>query len=288
MYQEYFELNDMPFRVTPDVSYYYNHASHREALDVLKVALGAGEGFVKITGEVGTGKTLLCRKLSNLMNKDDEVAYIHNPYLTPETLKMALAEVLGIRFPTDITQHHLLQLIYKKLLEHNQAGHKVIVCIDEAQALPLESLEALRLLSNMETGNSKLIQVVLFGQPELDIKLDHPAIRQLKQRITFSYQLKPISRDDVKEYLQYRLNVAGYNGPPIFNNKAIALLDKASHGVPRLLNILAHKSLMVAFGQGKRFVTKKHVRLAIDDTESAYDSVFSRLFRIFFRRTGLA
>jgi MSHA biogenesis protein MshM len=280
MYLKHFQLEELPFKITPDTGFYFNHINHHEAINVLVVALNEGEGFIKITGEVGTGKTLLSRKLLKLVEKDFVSAYISNPYLTPETLIMALAEELGIRFPRDISQHHLLQLITHKLEEINQSGRRALICLDEAQALPIESLEALRLLTNIETEKQKLIHVVMFGQPELDERLKEPSIRQLKQRITFSYKLRPFEKDSVADYINYRLNIAGYNGAPLFNRGAVNLIHKASQGVPRLINILSHKSLMIAYGKGAHRVSKKFVRLAVRDTESVNHKFYSRLGRM--------
>lgn len=287
MYLEFFQLKELPFRITPDKGYYFNNTGHREAMNVLKVALNADEGFIKITGEVGTGKTLLCRKVSELVGDTAVVAYIHNPYLTPETLKMALAEELELRFPRDISQHHLLKLITERLEELHSYGKRVIVCVDEAQALPLESIEALRLLTNLETEKHKLLQVVLFGQPELDVKLGHESIRQLKQRIAFSYQLRPMARECVRDYINYRLTVAGHNGAPLFSHGAITLLHRYSHGVPRLVNILSHKAMMVAYGKGHRRIDTQHVRAAIADTESVQEKPLGRLGRFLYSRLGL-
>jgi len=280
MYLKHFHLKELPFKLTPDTEYYFNHGSHHEALNVLAVALRAGEGFIKITGEVGTGKTLLCRKFLKYIENKFVTAYISNPYLTPQTLIMALAEELGIRFPRDISQHHLLQLITQSLEKTNRSGKRVLVCLDEAQALPYESLEALRLLTNLETEKQKLLHVVLFGQPELDNRLNKPTIRQLKQRITFSCALRPLERDSVSDYINYRLKVAGYTGAPLFSKGAIRLLQKSSEGIPRLVNILSHKSLMIAFGMGALYVTRKHVRMAVRDTESVQVPFYARLGRL--------
>lgn len=284
MYLQHFQLNELPFRITPDTSFFFNHFSHTEALNVLSVALNSGEGFIKITGEVGTGKTLLCRKLLNAIDEGGKFvsAYIPNPYLTPETLKMALAEELDIRFPRDISQHHLLALITSRLTKIHKSGKKVVVCLDEAQALPLESLEALRLLTNLETEKRKLIQVVLFGQPELDERLNDKSVRQLKQRITFSYDLKPLQGNSVADYVNYRLNIAGYKGTPLFTAGAMKVLQKGSSGIPRLINILSHKALMIAYGKGTRQITRQHMRLAVADTESSSRPWYTRLGRLFF------
>jgi MSHA biogenesis protein MshM len=269
MYREFFGLNDLPFGITPDTSYFFARASHLEALNTLLVATRSGEGFMKVTGEVGTGKTLLCRMfLAALDNKDFVTAYIPNPYVAPMTLLLAVADELGIAYPQDVNQHQLLKLMTQYLVDAANEDRRVVLCLDEAQALPVETLEALRLLTNLETERRKLLQVVLFGQPELNDNLDNPAIRQLKQRVTFSCVLEPINRDAVEHYLTHRLNVAGYRGADVFTHQAARRIHSASRGIPRLVNVLAHKAMMVAFGEGVRQVRELHVSIAINDTES--------------------
>jgi MSHA biogenesis protein MshM len=285
MYLEHFGMRDMPFSITPDTSYFYNSGSHQEALNVLLVALKSGEGFIKITGEVGTGKTLLCRKLLNILAPNEFVtAYIPNPCLTPAGLRMALADELGVDYARNIGQHRLLKLITDKLIELNAQGTRVVLLMDEAQALPDDSLEALRLLTNLETEKSKLLHVVLFGQPELDERLADPKLRQLRQRITFSYGLRSIDRDGLAGYLAHRLLVAGYHGKPLFTNGALEQLFRASRGIPRLVNVLAHKTLMAAYGRGASNILDEHVSLAAADTEGvilpprwAFARVWTRL-----------
>jgi MSHA biogenesis protein MshM len=269
MYRTHFGLKELPFTITPDTSFFFAQASHQEALNTLLVAVRSGEGFMKVVGEVGTGKTLLCRKLlAALDHREFVTAYIPNPYLQPMTLLLAVADELGLRYPQHINQHQLLKLLNRYLIETYAGGRRVLLCLDEAQAMPLETLESLRLLSNLETERRKLVQVVLFGQPELNARLDNPSIRQLKQRISFSCQLAPFSLSEVEFYLSHRLAVAGYRGPRLFPPRAVKQIYRASQGIPRLVNILAHKSLIAAFGEGARVVAPKHVRLAVADTES--------------------
>jgi MSHA biogenesis protein MshM len=271
MYGTHFGLQELPFTITPDTSFFFAHASHQEALNTLLVAVRSGEGFMKIIGEVGTGKTLLCRKfLGALDYREFVTAYIPNPYLQPMTLLLACADELGIVYPQHINQHQLLKLINRYLIDTYAEGKRVLLCLDEAQAIPLETLESLRLLSNLETERRKLLQVVLFGQPELDVRLDNPSIRQLKQRVSFSCQLSPLSLSEVEFYISHRLTVAGYRGPRLFPHKVVKQIYRASNGIPRLVNILAHKSLMAAFGEGARVVAERHVRMAVADTESTY------------------
>ncbi|BAU47021.1 ATPase AAA [Sulfurifustis variabilis] len=291
MYNEHFGLRELPFGITPDTSFFFPHSSHQEALNTLLVAARTGEGFMKVVGEVGTGKTMLCRKFLDALDREHFVtAYIPNPYLGPNTLLLAVAEELGIANPEGVNQHLLLKLITKSLLDSHVAGRRVVLCLDEAQAMPIETLEALRLLTNLETERRKLLQVVLFGQPELDAKLDSPAIRQLKQRITFSYRLRPLHLCDVEFYLAHRLTVAGYRGPRLFRVDAVKRLFRGSGGVPRLVNVLAHKSLMAAFGEGVREIAGEHVRLAIADTEAAAarPSLRFRLPRLLATIAGMA
>ncbi len=280
MYEHYFGLKEPPFAITPDTGFFFNFKSHQEALNVLRVALRSGEGFLKITGEVGTGKTLLCRTLLAELGPEFVTAYIPNPFLEPDALRKALAVELGIALPGGVDQHELIELIYKRLIALAESGKRVVLCLDEAQALPDESLEALRLLTNLETQKAKLLQVVLFGQPELDARLASPALRQLRQRITFAYRLSPMDREGVGSYIRHRLSVAGYNGEPLFKDAVVRNLYRASRGIPRLINILSHKALMAAFGQGSRTVHGRHVRMAVLDTEDACASASPRRWRI--------
>lgn len=268
MYLEHFGLSELPFSITPDTSFYFNHASHREALNVLLVALRSGEGFIKVTGEVGFGKTLLCRKLLNSLGPEFVTAYIPNPHLSPGSMRQSLAEEIGaVLNKSRYTQEELLRVITGRLLEIARDGKHVVLCLDEAQELPMQTLEAVRLLTNLETEKSKLLRVVMFGQPELDDKLARREIRQLKQRITFSYSLAPLDKEATSEYINHRLRIAGYRGAPLFERRAVDLVYRAGRGTPRLINVLCHKALMAAFGPGERQVSRAHVRAAIADTE---------------------
>ena len=281
MYRAHFCLTASPFSITPDTSFFFSHTSCQDALNTLLVAVRSGEGFMKVVGEVGTGKTLLCRKfLSALENEDFVTAYIPNPYLEPMTLLLAVADELGVKYETSVNQHHLLKLLTRFLIDAHGQGKRVVLCLDEAQAMPIETLEALRLLSNLETETSKLLQVVLFGQPELDANLADPGIRQLRQRIVFSCRLGELGLSDLEFYLMHRLGIAGYQGPRLFSQDAVKLMHRASKGVPRLINILAHKSMLAAYGEGGRYITDKYVKLAISDTESARSGLNNRRARL--------
>jgi MSHA biogenesis protein MshM len=282
-YLHHFGLSEAPFSITPDTSFYFGSRSYQEGLNTLLFAIQSGEGFIKITGEVGTGKTLLCRKLmssldaisldaSNLdakyLDSSYKVAYVHNPYLEPQSLLMALATELGIVLPAVITQHTLLNAFTNALLNFARNNIKVVLCLDEVQAMPIETLEALRLLSNLETEKRKLLQVVIFGQPELEDKLNQASIRQLKQRISFEYKLKRLSRDEMQYYLNHRLVVAGYQGGRMFSRSALSLMYFNAKGIPRLINILAHKSLLATYGKGKHQAGLSEVLAAVSDTQS--------------------
>ncbi|WP_019898355.1 ExeA family protein [Methylotenera mobilis] len=270
MYLQHFGLNEFPFSITPDTSYYFASASYQDALNTVIFAVTTGEGFIKVTGEVGTGKTLLCRKLMSSLDQSYKIAYVPNPYLEPQSLLMVLAEELNISLPSDtqVTQHLILNALTHALLNFARDNIKVVVCLDEVQAMPIETLEALRLLSNLETEKRKLLQVVIFGQPELEDKLNHPSIRQLKQRITFNYQLDLLSRDEMAYYLNHRLSIAGYHGSRMFGRIALFLMYFHSKGVPRLINILAHKALLATYGKGKHQVGMREVLAAVSDTQS--------------------
>ncbi len=269
MYKHHFGLREMPFGITPDTSFFFACSNYQQALNTLLVAAKNGEGFIKITGEVGTGKTLLCRKFMAMLDDSFVTAYIPNPYLEPRTLMLALADELEITLERDVDQYHLLKAINHRLLVLAREGKRALLCLDEAQAMPLESLEALRLLTNLETEKRKLLQIVLFGQPELDRKLQQDAIRQLTQRITFHYHLGPLTQDDLEFYLSHRLSVAGFTGSRLFGRDAVKLLNVASGGIPRLVNILAHKALMLTYGEGKQQVRARHVKAAAKDTVAA-------------------
>ena len=267
MYLKHFGLHEMPFGITPDTSFIYSADAHQEALNTLLIGLNTGEGFIKITGEVGTGKTLLCRRFLATLSDDQVVAYLPNPMLEPRILLIAIAEELGLKLQGLDYEFHLLKQFNQHLLDMAARGKKVVICIDEAQSMPLESLEALRLLSNLETEKRKLLQVVMFGQPELDQKLANPAVRQLLQRIVFHYRMPGLKQDEATHYLAHRLRVAGHRDGEVFPPASARLLFRWSRGTPRLVNVLAHKAMLSAYGEGKSQVSRAHVSLAGRDTE---------------------
>ncbi len=268
MYVEHFGLRELPFTLTPDTTFFLNRAGYQDALNVMLVALRSGEGFVKVVGEVGTGKTLLCRKLINTLGDEVVTAYLHNPYLDPTGLVYAVAEELEVPLGGVRGHQEVLKRLCSRLLELHQRARGVVLCLDEVQAMPVETLEALRLLTNLETEKRKLLQVVLFGQPELDRLLSQPSVRQLKQRITYSYRLLPMNRAGLDAYVTHRLAVAGYEGPPLFTRSALSSVHEASQGIPRLVNVICHKAMLVAYGKGVTRVTRRFVRVAVGDTPS--------------------
>jgi len=281
VYEAFFGLREKPFALTPNTGFLVQLAPYQACLNLLRVALAEGEGFIKITGEVGTGKTLLCRALLNELDPSRyQLAWLPNPSLSPLALRQALAHELHVPDVEQLDTHGLLAALHARLIELAGEGRSTVLLIDEAQALPVSTLEGLRLLTNLETEQSKLLQVVLFGQPELDQTLARQDLRQLRQRITFSYALRPLDVADATRYLTERLAVAGYRGEPLFDRSAVRLLVQGSRGIPRLLNILANKCLMAAFGEGSRCVDVRHVRRALADTEgSALPQGWSRHLR---------
>jgi MSHA biogenesis protein MshM len=267
-YLRHFGLRELPFGITPDTSYFFACRSIQEALNTLLVAVANGEGFIKITGEVGTGKTLLCRKFLSTLGQGWVSAYIPNPNLEPRGLMLALADELGVGSGS-VEPHRLDKELMQRLLDLARQGKRVVLCMDETQAMPLATLETVRLLTNLETEKRKLMQVVLFGQPELDRKLASESVRQLRQRITFHHRLKALAKNEVSDYVAHRLTIAGHAGGALFSDAALSTLHVASRGVPRLVNILAHKSLLLVYGEGARRAERRHVRSAIEDTPSA-------------------
>lgn len=266
MYLQHFGMQQAPFGLTPNTAFYVDLPTHQQAMEVLQVALAQGEGFIKVTGEVGTGKTLLCRKLLQESPSHFALAYVPDPNLSPLELKWALALELGLKQSANIDGPQLAQLLQRQLMLLASQQKQVVLLIDEAQALPDDTLEALRLLTNLETEQRKLLQVVLFGQPELDRRLASYQFRQLRQRIGFSYQLSVLNRLQVQCYLQARLQVAGVQ-IQLFQPLALWMLWYFSRGIPRLLNILAHKALMLGYGQGRARISAHQVWYAVLDTE---------------------
>ena len=287
MYADYFGLQESPFNLTPDTAYFFLHKGQQEALNVLLVALHDGEGLMKVTGEVGTGKTLLCRKLMNSLGPEFHIAYLPNPALQPNILRMALAEELGLDTQKISDQHHLLKSINQRLMELADGGKRTVVFVDEAQSMPDQTLEALRLLTNLETEKEKLVQIVLFGQPELNEKLAQESLRQVRQRIAFSYELKALASNEVAGYINHRLIIAGFQGTPMFLPRAIDAIYQASRGVPRVINMICNKAMILAYGRGDYAVRRKYVAAAARETDGVKHGIQSPLDWIFHLSLGI-
>lgn len=266
MYLSHFGLTEPPFRITPHTDFFFAGASRGATLEALAYAITHDEGIIKVSGEVGSGKTMLCRVLMERLPANIETIYLANPSLSREEILHAIADELGLQLGQDRSTR-LLKGLQDHLISLFAAGRRVVVLIDEAHAMPAETLEEIRLLSNLETGRHKLLQIVLFGQPELDAILGSASMRQLKERITHSFQLEPMVRSDVEGYIEFRMRAAGYRGPSLFTARAIRLIARASQGLTRRINILADKSLLAAFAANKHAVTEKEARAAIRDSD---------------------
>jgi len=267
MYLKHFVLKQLPFQLTPDTDFSCNYSSHHQALNTLLFSLGAGEGIVKIIGEIGLGKTFLCRELLNCLDDRFVVIYLPNPDLTPHALKLAiLRELQKYQSYAATVDGNLIQTIFTQILHCHQQNKKVVIIIDEAQALSDEALETLRLLTNLETESRKLLQIVLFAQPELKQRLTRRTLRQFNQRVTFSYELKGLTDEEMDKYLMQRLLVAGHDDGALFTRAAKRLLQRVSRGVPRVVNILAHKALLAAYGRELNKVNRWAVRQAVRDS----------------------
>lgn len=267
MYLDHFGLERLPFETTANAQIFVDLPNHREALNTILFGIESGEGFIKIVGEVGTGKTALCRNLLSILPATFDRVYLPNPMLQPLDLLRAVADDLGLRPDKRFGKHDLHKAIRSALIAAARQGRRVVICIDEAQTMPETSLEELRLLSNLESNRGKLSQVVLFGQPELDEKLAAYSLRQLQQRIAFTARLGPLEREDCRHYIERRLKESGARGTALFSPAAITRIYRGSAGIPRLINILCHKSLLAAFAEGEYQVGRHQTARALADTE---------------------
>jgi type II secretory pathway predicted ATPase ExeA len=266
MYLEHFGLREPPFRITPHTEFFFSGANRGATLEALLYAITAGEGLVKVTGEVGSGKTMLCRVLMERLPESVETLYLAVPSLTRDEMLAAIGDELGIE-TTGANTTKLIRLLQEKLIDVHASGKQVVALIDEAHAMPLATLEEVRLLSNLETGTEKLLQLVLFGQPELDEHLALPNMRQLKERITHAFTLGPLPPREIRDYVNFRLRAAGYHGPDLFDDEVLRIIADASEGLTRRINIFADKALLAAFAAGTHTVTADHARAAIADTQ---------------------
>ncbi|HAU29205.1 MAG TPA: AAA family ATPase [Rhodospirillaceae bacterium] len=263
LYLDHFRLKSEPFGLTPNRALYYPE-NHAQILAALMYAIERGEGIVKVVGEVGTGKTMLCRLLLQALDDFAEVAYITAPRTDPLAIVKNVCKDFGIKVsghqdPFDLLSQHLIDV--------RKTGRKSILVVDESQALGARGLEAVRLLTNYETDDSKLLQVVLFGQPELDDLLRQRDLRQLAQRITFSLYTRAFDRDAVGRYIHHRVSLCTYAESPhyLFSKVALDMIARESRGVPRVVNILADRSLLAAYAEGAKQVQRRHVRVAVQE-----------------------
>ena len=267
MYQSHFCLNGQPFKNIPNTQRFFAGGQRGAVLDALVYAINNGEGITKVVGEVGSGKTMLCRMLETKLSNNIQLVYLANPSLSPDTILHAIGIELNLAITLDTNKLEVLQKLQNKLLQLHAQNKKIVVLVEEAQAMPLESLEEIRLLSNLETNSDKLLQIVLFGQPELDDKLSISSIRQLSERISNSFYLPPFDINDVRDYINFRLASKGGEHIPLFNASAIRSIYRYSKGLIRRINILADKTLLAAYSENSHKVLPKHVRQALSDCE---------------------
>lgn len=266
MYLEHFGLTEAPFKITPHTEFFFSGASRGETLEALLYSITSGEGIVKVTGEVGAGKTMLCRVLMERLPPSVETIYLAVPSLSRDEMLATIAGDLNLE-TQGMSTTKLIRALQERLIEIHAEGRQVVALIDEAHAMPLETLEEIRLLSNLETSHFKLMQIVLFGQPELDQHLSLQNMRQLRERITHSFTLLPLPPRDIKDYVNFRLRAAGYKGPDLFTADALKLIAEASEGLTRRINIYCDKTLLAAFAAGTHTVTPDLVKAAITDTQ---------------------
>jgi general secretion pathway protein A len=265
MYEGYYGFRERPFALSPDPKYLYLSETHREVLGHLVYGVREGEGFMAISGEVGTGKTTLCRTLLERLDHCD-IAFLFNPTLTPTDLIKGINSEFGLSTFGD-SRAELIDVLNTHLLERHHEGHRVLVIIDEAQNLPDETLEQLRLLGNLESQTEKLLQIVLIGQPELDRKLEARKLRQLRQRISVWWHLGSLSSDETRGYVRHRLRAAG-GDRAYFTVAALDALHKRSGGVPRLINVLAERSLLAGYGDQRKVIPAELVQAVADELRS--------------------
>ncbi|HJS37510.1 MAG TPA: AAA family ATPase, partial [Burkholderiales bacterium] len=268
LYLEHFGLKEPPFRITPHTDFFFDGADRGATLEALLYAALHDEGIVKVVGEVGSGKTMLCRVLMERLPPQVDSVYLANPSVSRDQVLLSVAEELKVEVGGGRATG-VLHALQDHLISAHGRGRRTVVLIDEAHAMPEDALEQVRLLSNLETSRHKLLQIVLFGQSELDEVLAKTSMRQLKDRITHSFRTRPLAPPEVQTYVSFRMRAAGYRGPDVFAPQAVARIARASGGLTRRINILADKALLAAFGEGAHAVTPKHVRAAVDDSEFA-------------------
>ena len=267
MYYSHFGLNQAPFKITPNTEFFFSGGNRGPILEALIYAVTHGEGIIKVTGEVGSGKTMLCHMLPTRLPPHIETVYIANPSVSPEEILHAIAFEMQLDVDRNAPRLQVMQAIHDFLLTRFGEGKRVVVFVEESQSMPLATLEEIRLLSNLETKNDKLLQIVLFGQPELDDNLRQANIRQLRERITHSFRLEPLGPGEIREYLMFRMRAAGYRGPDLFSNSVVKHITRTSLGLTRRVNLIADKALLAAFSENTHTLKSKHIDAAVRDSE---------------------
>ena len=285
MYEQYFGLKRPPFKITPDTSLFYDGGKRGDILGALVYAVRRGEGIVKVVGEVGSGKTMLCRMLQLKLPKSVEIIYIANPSVSAQDILFVIAHELGLSVNKDASKHEVMHQLQDYLLQRHMEDKQVVLFIEEAQGMPLDTLEEIRLLSNLETDQNKLLQIILFGQPELDENLAQKAIRQLRERITHNFNLSPLSADEIHSYLNFRMREVGYTGPELIDIGLARKIETHSNGLLRRINIIADKILLAAFAEGTHNLSSNHVQAAVND--SSFGQAATGGIRPVFWKTGL-
>jgi len=268
MYTKYYGFKQRPFEISPDPRFLYMGENHREALAHLIYAVQVGKSFTVVTGEVGSGKTTLIQTLLKKVDGTVRMAHIFNPKLNPVDFLKYVCNDLGLKTGSNKSKGQILALFHNYLLECYARKEKVILLIDEAQALDPDLLEEVRLLTNLETPRSKLLQVILLGQPELDRTLADPNFRQLKQRISVRYRIAPLSKNDTKAYVRHRLRAAGARNPELFDAAALNAVYKYSKGIPRLINIVCDNALLTGYAAEKKMIGKDIIMEVIGNLEN--------------------
>jgi MSHA biogenesis protein MshM len=269
MYYGFFGLSRPPFKITPDTDMFFEGGNRGAILEALIYAISQGEGVIKVTGEVGSGKTMLCRMLQTRLPENIETIYLANPSVSPQEILHAIAFELQLPVTKDASRIEVMHKLNDFLLDRHAQRKQVVLFVEESQSMPLATLEEVRLLSNLETNHHKLLQIILFGQPELDDNLRLPEIRQLRERITHSFSLLPFTVADVRPYLIFRLRAAGYRGPDLFSGRVVDYISRISAGLTRRVNIITDKALLAAFADGTHNVSLNHVKAAVRDSEFA-------------------
>ena len=274
MYEEYFGLERPPFKITPDTSLFFEGGKRGDILAALVYAVHRGEGIIKVVGEVGSGKTMLCRMLQLKLPDTVEIVYIANPSVSAEDILFVIAHELSLSVEKDASKHQVIRMLQDYLLQRHMENKQVVLFVEEAQGMPLDTLEEIRLLSNLETDENKLLQIILFGQPELDQNLAIKSIRQLRERITHNFELEPLTQQEIHSYLNFRMRQVGYTGPELISDSVAKKVEQHSEGLLRRINIIADKILLSAFAEGTHNLGSKHVTAAVND--SAFSQEMTR------------